>query len=251
MKIPFTLFVAAIVIAISHSTGYGWVGGPWSNDSVDNSSGEGTYQGTIRGKNLSGVVIFGHSPDTETIGRFSVFHEGLVYFGATSAIVNVPSRTIAGNLLGLLPLFQFTTDTTTFPGETEGASLTSSGNSVALTVRTAAEGAFEAEITDQKRSMQFEGSGSVTTFSHGQVATSGELDFDEDSQTVPTNPENEDSSGDTGTATTTSSISSAQLRPSTPFDIEGFRTSYNPPTLVSSFTYSAPQAVSDPDAEEE
>jgi hypothetical protein len=203
-------FVSLAAIA-SVTPAFGWAGGPWGNDSPDQTSGAGTYQASISGTNLLGVVFFGVGTTTESAGRFAVFHEGSVHMGVVSAVVDVPSRSVNGVLLGIAAL----------PGDTDSASVSieSDGSSVTqdqdLTLRTGAEGAFDANIKTQFPTLIFGGDGLLTTIASPVVLTST-LDIDTDGDGV-----------DDETINTFSRVS-------TPFQIRGSRTSINPPLFISS-----------------
>ena len=98
MKRTQTLF--ALILILSASPGLAWVGGPFSGDDHTGQGSAGTYQGTLRGRNTMGTMMFGSSPSSESYGRFIVYNRGLVYRGSVQAMVDIQSRYVAGNVFG-------------------------------------------------------------------------------------------------------------------------------------------------------
>lgn len=74
-------------------------GDPFSNGSFFPDSG--TFQATIRGKNLSGVTVFSTSSDGPGNGQFTVFANGNTYIGNTNAAIN--GHNVAATLEASIP----------------------------------------------------------------------------------------------------------------------------------------------------
>ena len=168
-----------------HQSAQALVGGPFDDDQFPGVTTDGTYSGTISGHNLIGIVTFGVSSSQEAGGRFSIFHEGFVHYGAATGIVDFANKRVAGSLLGVAPLggAGFPTQTTNAAGnpvtvsppgviETQGGSGTSA-NAVggSLTVRSALEGAFDASLHGYPQQITFEGDGRLTTNANTAVVT--------------------------------------------------------------------------------
>ena len=76
------LTLIASVLVISGSSAFAWVGGPWSNNSYNQST-TGTYQAVMYMVNGVGLARF--TDDTSAvfsqINASVIFHEGSVYIG--------------------------------------------------------------------------------------------------------------------------------------------------------------------------
>ena len=130
-RILICLSVAAMICTSAQA----WVGGPFSNNSFNSDGGvNGTYQGILRGKNVTGVFIMGTSATVEikdtglrstsrrtsleggirtttetenpltqltgNEGRFAMFVKGTVVAGSTTASVDMSGRKISAILEG-------------------------------------------------------------------------------------------------------------------------------------------------------
>ena len=90
--------VLIALVCLVPLSGYALVGGPWGNDSHLSGKGDGTYQGTMRGKsgtNLTGNFFFIWKKDQGSTGRFGVWHEGTTRFGEMQAVVDNAARIIS------------------------------------------------------------------------------------------------------------------------------------------------------------
>ncbi len=95
-----SLLSISICLAAAVSPAFGWVGGPFSNDSPLSTGGSGTYQGIASGKNLLGIAIFGYSETLGSTGRWVFFHEGVLTNGSLQSVVDFPGRQIVGIMGG-------------------------------------------------------------------------------------------------------------------------------------------------------
>ncbi len=78
------------------SSAFAWVGGPFDNNMFFGRETNGTYQGVISGKNLSGVMIFG-TTDSSSSGKGS-YDTNIGVFGNTGrAIIFVPKEDTTSN----------------------------------------------------------------------------------------------------------------------------------------------------------
>jgi len=228
------------------------VGGPFDDNTFPGANADGTYSGTISGHNLTGIVSFGISSFSETNGRFSVFHEGFVHYGAATGIADLASRRVAGSLLGVAEL--------NGPGAAGGGvTVNDSGSGLGtvntgtgtLTVRTGVEGSFNARMTGYPRQIKFEGSGRLSSTANTAVVVKSTVAPDTgvlNAYTVffPTNsgPQtqtdvpNPNSTTSGGGQVTGSNVQTqySMLRTESPFKIRGSRTSRQPYTVVNNYT---------------
>jgi hypothetical protein len=245
-----------------HQSAQALVGGPFGDNNYDGVNADGTYSGTVSGHNLTGIVTFGVSSSQEAGGRFSIFHEGFVHYGAATGIADLQSRRVAGSLLGVAALggsglpAAVGGATVVSVTETQGGSGTVA-NAIggSITVRTGLEGSFIAQMKDYPQRIKFEGSGRLSTNANTAVVTTADAPANNPAFTVffgsNTSPETErdienDSNETAKTAASGGNITvdvnaqRAILRSETPFKIRGSRTSrfvYNP-TL--NYTATAP-----------
>jgi len=253
------------------------VGGPFDNNTFPGVNADGTYSGTISGRNLIGIVTFGVSSTTETNGRFSVFHEGFVHYGAATGIADLQSRRVAGSLLGVAALGGAGFPTTqvgsitvvaadgssvtnptivsvpsTGVSETQGGSGSLSfGIAQTLTVRTALEGAFDARMKGFPQSFKFEGEGRLSTNANtaivatptnggpaGYTVTYSSTSSPQTQTDSPTPDTNTSPTG--GNITADVSPQRAILRSETPFKIRGSRTSRQVYAAINAYTATQP-----------
>jgi hypothetical protein len=180
----------------------------------------------IKGNNLIGTLQFGISDSVEADGRFSVFHEGIISFGACRGIADPNSGEIAGTLVGIAPL----------PGETTGSTGTPAGATNALVVRTSAEGAFSGEMQGYPINITFEGDGEISTVAN-PVTTTADAAGNDVIVTGGGTADNGSNNGPlTATATTTTTVNGTTVRARTPFEIRGSRTSLQPFTATTTFS---------------
>jgi hypothetical protein len=258
-------------LIVSHSpvipSAQALVGGPFDNNEYPSGNADGTYSGTVSGHNLTGIVSFGVSSSQETTGRFSIFHEGFIHYGAATGIADLASRRIAGSLLGVASLGGSGTagggvnvgGATTGNPETQatGSSVAATGTSVGtITVRSGIEGSFTARIKGYPQAIKFEGTGRLSSNANTAVVTKATLSptngvLDAFKVFFPTNTsaktQTDDPSEDTNDAATGGNMTveaqaqRAILRTETSFKIRGSRTSRTPYTSV--LTYTAVQTT--------
>jgi len=191
-------------------------GGPFDNGQVSSASAAGTYAAVITGNNLIGMMQFGISDNTQADGRFTVFHEGIMSYGAAECIADTNNGQIAGALLGLAPL----------PGEVTGATGSDTlNNSRSLTVRTSAEGMFTAEMIGFPTSITFEGDGELSTVANPVTTTADAAG----GNVVVTGAGTADNGVSNGPVSVTvaqaATVNGTTTRQTTPFEIRGSRTS--------------------------
>ena len=208
-------FLALVLLSPANS--FALSGGPFGNGTPDGVSADGTYNGVLSGKNLTGMVSFGISKNQETNGRFSVFHKGILSYGTCSGVADMAARTIAGALMGVAAL----------PGETTGASAVPAATTQTITVRGGAEGMFDAKMKDWRAQIVFEGKGQLSS-----VANPGSSSTSTQTTTV-------------GGVTTTTVTTSAN-RTTTSFRIRGSRTSNQQYVLSNSVAAIPPRTPATP-----
>ncbi len=215
-------------------------GGPFDNNQSSGSSPAGTYSGVMTGKNLIGMTQFGISISSESNGRFTVFHEGIMSYGVAQCIADPASQRIAGAFLGvaLLP-----------NGEGNGSTAADAGDANStqtITVRSSAEGAFTAEMKGYPVTITFEGEGQISTVANpvtvtdgtaaGTVTVTGAGTADGEGANDPQIVQTE----------ANATIYSTTVRATTPFEIRGSRTSLTGYTSINSFTGLEPLVPTNP-----
>lgn len=239
-----------------HQSAQALVGGPFDDNQYPGADADGTYSGTVSGHNLIGVVSFGVSSSQETNGRFSIFHEGFVHYGAATGIADLASRRIAGSLLGVASLGGSGTagggvnivDTN---GASSGSSPGTATSTGTLTVRDGVEGSFNARMKGYPQAIKFEGDGVLSSNANTAVVTRATLSpttgvLDAYSVFFPTNsspntqsdsPE-ENSNSEASGANTVVDVQAQRtiLRTMTPFKIRGSRTSRTVYTAINNYT---------------
>lgn len=202
-------------------------GGPFDNGQVSGETAGGTYSAVITGNNLIGMMQFGISDTRETDGRFTVFHEGILSYGAAQAVADSANGQIAGSLLGIAPL----------PGETTGSDGGPTTNPTqTLTIRTSAEGMFTAEMKDYPVNITFEGEGELSTVAN-PVTTTADAAGNNVIVTGGATADNGFKNGPlTATATTATTVNGTTVRARTPFEIRGSRTSLTQYTSATTFS---------------
>lgn len=245
-----------------HQSAQALVGGPFDDNTFPGQNADGTYSGTVTGHNLIGIVSFGVSSSQETNGRFSIFHEGFVHYGAATGIADLQSKRVAGSLLGVATLGGSgvaggvsVTETTGGSGQVVGT------QSQTLTVRTGLEGSFEAQLRGYPQAITFEGDGRLSTNANTAVVTT---------PTASTNPKvnpgytvffgsngspqiqtdspdkNSNNAATGGNITVDINPQRALLRSETAFKIRGSRTSRIPYSATISYTATAPLTLTTP-----
>lgn len=216
------------------------VGGPFDDNTYGGSaSADGTYSGTMSGTNLLGIVSFGVSSSAEGNGRFAVFYEGFVNYGTASGIADLQSRRVSGALLGVASL----------PGETTGGSGAPASSGQALTVRSSAEGSFNARMKGYPQVITFEGEGRLSTSSNTAVVTATNDPNTNPNVTVtlsgvPVAAATDGAgSGATADVTVDAGTQRAIVRSSTPFKIRGSRTSRQVYSALNSYSSIPPLQI--------
>lgn len=240
-------FLCAVMSPVSPA--FGWAGGPWSNDSPDGTGAQGTYQAAMSGKNLLGVAFFSYGGNYLPIGYFSVFHEGIVNVGSAEVIIDLPSRSVNGVLLGSLQLPDENGDTGDNGVETDATRFTVPYRNDSIDVRARAEGAFDARITSQAPVVVFSGDGLLTTPANQVVEITGEEGLVPFFEEKPVSPDTTlddwktqyfGEFANTAPVTDDGTTYNAHLRTMTPFEIRGSRTS----TVGLVFPPNGPQSTS-------
>lgn len=220
-----------------------WFGpGPWANDGYYPGYLNGKYQASVTGLNIIGVVGFsivdGAPPSRETeiqaanaggpvlrnvaLGvdpfqnYFLIFHEGQTYRGETIASIDLAANTVTGALRG------------TDPAGIQPFTATPGVNAVVNAlpvVNRGLSGGFLATIQDKAALLTFSGTGELSSAANEQTATLTAIPAEYDPADVPPSP----------AGTITNLVVSGQVTTtSTPFSIQGMRTSYFASNAVSS-----------------
>jgi hypothetical protein len=252
-----------------HQSAQALVGGPFDDNNYSGSNADGTYSGTISGHNLTGIVSFGVSSSQETNGRFSVFHEGFVHYGAATGIADLQSRRVAGSLLGVATLGGSGVANSVSVTETTGGSGQVVGTQTqTITVRTGLEGSFVARMKGYPNFIKFEGHGRLSTNANTAVVTtptsdprynpgytvffgsdgSPQIQTDSVQDGFGSNAQNENSNiaSTGGNITVDSNPQRAILRSETPFKIRGSRTSRVVYSAIMSYSSTAPLNLTTP-----
>lgn len=82
---------------------FGWVGGPFSNNVFTGSNGNGTYQGVITGKNVSGIMLFG-TAGTSDVANGSYSQLSGLYGNGGRALIFTPNGSVLCNVLSTVDL---------------------------------------------------------------------------------------------------------------------------------------------------
>src|SRR4051812_34389383 len=155
-------------LLISQSPSRALVGGPFDNNQAAPGNGaDGTYSAVLTGRNLIGMATFGIGSYTgfEGNGRFAVFHEGFVHYGAVSGNADLAHKRVDAGLLGVAGLAGGV-----LPAETTGGSANiGTGAGQALTDRSALEGAFIAQIKGYPQQILFEGQGELSSMANSAI----------------------------------------------------------------------------------
>ncbi|MEI6351502.1 MAG: hypothetical protein WCP06_10395 [Verrucomicrobiota bacterium] len=114
------LVIAAFSALVFACPAFALVGGPWDNNIPGGTPTEanGTYQGVITGKNLSGVMMFGTATTSTTggaaslsgtsgifnssgsEGRIAIFTNGVLVVGEMAAVVDLPAQSVSASFDG-------------------------------------------------------------------------------------------------------------------------------------------------------
>lgn len=234
------LVLASIIF--QPAAAFALTGGPFDNGRSQGATAAGTYSGVITGKNLIGQVMFGVSDNTESTGRFAVFHEGIMSYGVCEGIADAANQRIAGALLGVALLPNGEGNGTTAADGADG------NTTQTITVRTSAEGAFTAEMKGFPTAITFEGKGELSTVANPVTVTTGQTLTDAVTVTGSGVADNgsDNTSPQIVSTTTDATVYSTTTRATTPFEIRGSRTSLVGFTAITSFTGVEPLVPTNP-----
>lgn len=236
--------LAPLVLAsmlLNTPAAFALTGGPFDGGHAPGATPDGTYSGIMTGKNLIGMAQFGVSSTSESNGRFTVFHEGIMSYGVCQGLADAANQRIAGALLGvaLLPNGE--------GGGSTGADANDANSTQSITVRSSAEGAWTAEMKGFPVAITFEGEGELSTVANPVVVTSGVTVAD---AVTITGPGTADGVGGDDpqivSSSTDATIYSTTLRATTPFEIRGSRTSLTGYSSLNSFTGIEPLVPTNP-----
>ncbi len=216
------------------------VGGPFDDNSYPGANADGTYSGTLTGVNLIGIVSFGVSSSQETTGRFSVFHEGFVHYGAAAGIADLASRRVAGSLLGVAALGGNGNGGGTV--ETVGGSGNLQSSNQTLTVRSSLEGSFLAKMKGYPQRITFEGEGRLSSSANNAVMT-GESNLVISYSTISVTPAVPDTTLQPQSFQNVNldgQLQVANIRSQTAFKVRGSRTSRTVFTALTNYAQLTP-----------
>lgn len=214
-------------------------GGPFDGGRAPGASAAGSYSGVMTGKNLIGLTQFGISDVSESNGRFSVFHEGIMSYGVAEGIADAANQRLAGMFMGIALL----------PNEGNGSGSlgVDQASTQTISVRGSAEGAWTAEMKGFPIAITFEGKGQLSTVANPVTVTDGN-----GAGTVTITGGGTADNGDDNTSPqivqtdTAATIYSTTLRATTPFEIRGSRTSLGTYSVINSFTSIDPLVPTNP-----
>jgi hypothetical protein len=149
-------FLSVLVVGLANSQAGGFGGPPpFTNGSPLVSGVDGTYQASVRGNNLSGVIKFTYSAGVQTTtvsgNSWMIFFEGQVYSGVTNVAIN------NGSLAGVL-------DTSADTPADEVFAETSNGTTTITTIEAVANpsGYFNGKIDNKSPNGAFKGNGELS-----------------------------------------------------------------------------------------
>ena len=156
MKTALSLLVLLVTISFAHAGGLGGPP-PFTNGSPLNTGVNGSYQASVRGDNLSGLITFNYTKGVQsttlTANRWVIFFEGQVFAGNTT--VNI----MDGNISGILDA-----STTTPVAIVNSSSSTSPAGSQSVTVTSTAPGGFfTGDLDNNSTSGYFKGNGQLSS----------------------------------------------------------------------------------------
>lgn len=215
-------------------------GGPFDNGRSNGATAGGTYSGVMTGRNLIGLTQFGIADSSESNGRFTVFHEGIMSYGVAEGIADAANQRLAGMLMGVALLPNGEGNGTT------GADANDANSTQIITTRGSAEGAWTAEMKGFPIAITFEGEGQIATVANPVTVTSGTAAGTvtiTGSGTADGEGSNDPQIVQTNAAAT---VYSTTLRATTPFEIRGSRTSLTGYTSINSFTSIEPLVPTNP-----
>jgi len=220
--------IILVSLLISQSPSRAIYGGPFDNNLIPGGGADGTYSAVLTGENLTGMATFGIGSYAgfEGNGRFAVFHEGAVHYGAVSGTADLTSKRVAGALLGVAAL----------PTETTGGSATTQNAAQVLTVRSSAEGAFDAIIKGYPQQLLFEGDGQLSSTANAAVTIPGGTATTPVTIVIPSRTDTVDQGQTINAVIVTPVTSSSVVRSETGFKIRGSRTSTQPFTALNSYS---------------
>ena len=188
MKTIVTLLILSFTNLASFAGGF-FGAGPWADGAYYPGGLDGKYQAVVWGRNISGVLgfaVFEGAPPilTQVVeapnpgggvtrnvvnvvdpfqNYFSIFVEGRVYNGATTAGINIETKKIRGTLLGTSP--------EGLPPMAVGGTVIVPDIDVVPILNRGLSGGFKADITDSKASFKFKGDGQLSTPANDQTVS--------------------------------------------------------------------------------
>lgn len=237
-----TLSTAFSLIALATVTLAGTGPGPWANGAYYPNNLDGKYMGVVTGNNISGVLGFGitdgappfRSQEQESSSGgdfapvpivnqqispdilqnyFAIFVEGRTYTGTTIAGIDISSKRVSGALQGQNPVGLL-------PAGSDGDINFDATDALSI-VNRGLSGGFDAKIKDKKALFTFKGDGQLSTPANAQ---SYSLQTAIDPAPIAI-----------GDAATNVVVTGSYTTESTPFQVNGIRTSFianNPAALT-------------------
>ncbi len=226
---------------VSQSPSHAITGGPFDNNQVPGGGADGTYSAVLTGRNLIGMATFGIGSYTgfEGNGRFAVFHEGFVNYGAVSGNADLADKVVAAGLLGVAGL----------PGETTGGSANiGTGAGQALTSAPRRKGPSSPRSTATRSKSFSRARGALSSMANSAVVTTATTTNSTTIIILPANPQSNNQDPLLNSVTTTETTIPATTRTETPFKVRGSRTSLQSFTALNSFASLPPLVPSSPAA---
>lgn len=156
MKTAYSLLVLIATIGFAHAGGFGGPP-PFTNGSPLQSGVDGTYQASIRGSNLSGVIQFSYSSGTQSSGTWFIFYQGQAFFGgADVAIMNA-------SIAGVMDTFTTQVDRISSTTNANGSSSTE------VDYLTGPNGSFTATLDNNSPNGSFSGNGELAVIAEVTV----------------------------------------------------------------------------------
>lgn len=153
-------FLSVLVIGLANSQAGGFGGPPpFTNGSPLLSGVDGTYQASVRGNNMSGVIKFTYSSGVQTTSTagntWMIFFEGQVYMGTTNVAIN------NGNLAGVLDT-SFDTPVTITNSSQSTTSAGTVSSSTSVQAMSNPSGFFNGSIDNNSPNGAFRGKGELS-----------------------------------------------------------------------------------------
>jgi hypothetical protein len=162
-------FLSALVLGLLNTQAGGFGGPPpFTNGSPLASGVDGTYQASVRGKNLSGIIRFTYSGGVQDVfstngNSWFIFFEGQVFSGGTEVAIN------NGGISGVLEAGTFPT----FPNSSNVTEnlITGEFSSIQVQAVTGVAGYFNGSIDNNSPNGAFSAKGELSYILRTQIAT--------------------------------------------------------------------------------